>query len=104
MQNACDFVLSGEMMTLTYQMEIKKDALRQTQSGDTKVTFTIHPADMPQELYADQMGQRYMAVLVPLNDDETPKLNEAVRTVPTVSTPSPSSEGTDSKRTWDQMS
>ena len=56
-----------------YQMEIKKDALKQVQSGDVKVTFTINPEDMPSELYSDPMGQRYMAVIVPLNDDETPR-------------------------------
>ena len=55
------------------QFECKKDALKQVQSGDVKVTFTINPDDMPNELYADVMGQRYMCVIVAINDDETPK-------------------------------
>ncbi len=54
-------------------------------------------------------GDEIIKLLGMPNPDESKwvgvaRLNEAVRTVPTVSTPSPSSEGTDSKRTWDQMS
>ncbi len=58
----------------SYQFECKKDALRQVQDGGVKVTFSINPIDMPPALYGDMMGQRYMAVIVPINDDETPKL------------------------------
>ncbi len=58
------------------QFEGKKDALRQTQDGGVKVTFSINPVDMPPSLYADAMGQRYMIVIVPLNDDETPRQTE----------------------------
>jgi len=53
--------------------EAKKDALKQVQSGDVKVTFTINPEEMPSSLYSDAMGQRYMIAVVALNDDETPK-------------------------------
>ena len=59
--------------SVSYQFECKKDALRQTQDGGVKVTFSIQPNDMPGELYGDAMGQRYMAVIVPLNDDESPR-------------------------------
>jgi len=55
------------------QFECKKDGLRQTQDGGVKVTFNVNPTDMPKELYTDVMGQRYMCVIVPLNDDETPR-------------------------------
>lgn len=55
-----------------YQFECKKDALRQVQDGSVKVTLTINPDDMPPELYKDAMGQRYMAAIVPINDDEQP--------------------------------
>jgi len=55
-----------------YTLECKKDALRQMQDGGIKVTFTINPVDMPAELYADPMGQRYMMVIVPIGDDEKP--------------------------------
>lgn len=57
---------------VSYKFECKKDALRQVQDGGVKVTLMINPVDMPPALYGDLMGQRYMAVLVPLNDDETP--------------------------------
>jgi len=56
-----------------YQFECKKDALRQVQDGGVKITFTVDPNEMPPQLYSDAMGQRYLAVLVPLNDDETPR-------------------------------
>ena len=58
---------------VSYTFECKKDSLKQVQSGDIKVTFTISPVDMPPELYTDAMGQRYVAVIVPVNDDETPR-------------------------------
>lgn len=64
---------------IAYQMEVKKDALKQVQSGDVKVTFTINPEDMPQALYSDPMGQRYQAVLVAINDDETPREQPIVK-------------------------
>jgi len=55
------------------EFECKKDGLKQVQSGDVKLTLTVSPLDMPNTLYSDPMGQRYIAVIVPLNDDETPK-------------------------------
>lgn len=58
---------------LGYKFECKKDALKQVQSGDVKVTFTIQPDDMPSSLYSDVMGQRYVAVVVPIGDDEKPQ-------------------------------
>ncbi|PZQ45007.1 MAG: hypothetical protein DI551_08725 [Micavibrio aeruginosavorus] len=58
-----------------YRMEVKKHALSQLQDGSVKVTFTIHPQEVDQRLYADLMGQRYVAVIVPLNDDDTPKVS-----------------------------
>lgn len=58
----------------SYQFEAKKDALKQVQDGSVKVTLTIHPQEMPLSLYGDPMGQRFMCVLVPLNDDETPRV------------------------------
>lgn len=61
-----------------YRMEVKKDALRQTQQGDVKVTFTIHPQDMPIQLYGDAMGQRFLCVLVPLSDDDSPRVSAPV--------------------------
>lgn len=53
--------------------ECKKDALRQTQSGEWKMTLTLQAADMDQRVTTAPMGTRYQAVLVEVNDDETPK-------------------------------
>lgn len=64
---------SNSAIRASYQFECKKDALRQVQDGGVKVTLSINPVDMPASLYSDMMGQRYMAVLVPINEDETPR-------------------------------
>jgi len=77
-----------------YKFECKKDGLSQLQNGSIKVVLTINPVDMPQELYNDTMGQRYIAVLVPLNDDETPR--EEPQETPVPSTEKP-------KRDWDSL-
>jgi hypothetical protein len=54
-------------------LEIKKDAMRQTQSGDWKITFTVQAADMDQRLTSAAMGTRFQAALVEIGDDEQPK-------------------------------
>jgi len=54
------------------QFEAKKDAMRQKQSGDWSVTFTIAGTDMPVDLLSHSMGQRYVCVIVPVDTDETP--------------------------------
>lgn len=54
-------------------LEIKKDAMRQTQSGDWKVTFTVQAADMDQRLTSAAMGTRFQAALVEIGDNEEPK-------------------------------
>lgn len=50
--------------------EVKKDALRQNQTGDWKVTFTV--ADIPANLITAPMGTRYVMALVQIGDDEEP--------------------------------
>ena len=54
-------------------IEFKKDAMRQTQSGDWKITFTVQAADMDQRLTSAAMGTRFQAALVEVNDNEEPK-------------------------------
>lgn len=56
----------------TYQIECKKDGIRQNQDGLMKLTLALHPNDIPAQLYTDPMGQRYMMVLAPIGDDEQP--------------------------------
>jgi hypothetical protein len=52
------------------QIEMKKNSLKQLQSGDWIVSFTASQIDFPTELATAAMGQRFMAVLVPLGDFE----------------------------------
>lgn len=59
---------------IALQFECKLDALRRNQDGTVKLTLTINPADFPKQLMTDPMGQRYVAVMVALNEDETPKV------------------------------
>ena len=52
------------------QIEMKKNSLKQLQSGDWVVSFTASQIDFPTDLATAAMGQRFMAVLVPLGDFE----------------------------------
>lgn len=91
---------------IAYRLEGKKDSLRQTQDNGVKVTFSIHPQDMHPALYSDPMGQRYVIVIVPIDDNEQPKQNE-VQQPSLRSTASPVGKGLDSQRdskSWGDMS
>ncbi len=53
-------------------IELKKDSLRQMQSGDIKLGFTIQHNDMPDYLFSDPMGKRYYVVFIDADHyDET---------------------------------
>ena len=66
--------LEAEMAKdVSYQFECKKDGMQQNQDGSWKVRMNIHPDEMDASFLSDPMGQRYVAVLVPLNEDETPR-------------------------------
>jgi len=45
-------------------VEVKKDSLRQMQTGDIKMSFAIQHQDMPDYLFSDPMGKRYYVVFV----------------------------------------
>jgi len=51
--------------------EAVKVAMRQDKNGHILV-LSIHPNDIPNELFSDWLGSRYYVSLVKLNDDETP--------------------------------
>ncbi len=51
--------------------EAVKVAMRQDKNGHVLV-LSIHPNDIPNELFSDWLGSRYYVSLVKLNDDETP--------------------------------
>ena len=85
-----------------YKFECKKDGLRQNQDGTIKFTVNIHADDAPLQLYKDAMGQRYMAVIVAIDDNEEP-LNRNEVTKPAIphlpeSNPSRLSEGRDTDK------
>lgn len=54
-------------------IELKKDGLSQKQSGDWTLRFTVQAADMDPRLVQAAMGQRFMAALVAIDDNEMPK-------------------------------
>lgn len=56
----------------TITFEAKKDSLRQSQSGDWKIAFTVQGIDMDTRLSKAAPGTRYVAVLVEINDNEIP--------------------------------
>ena len=57
-------------------IEVKKDGLQQRQNGDWVLRLVVQAADMDQRVTTAPMGTRYQAVLVEVNDDETPKENK----------------------------
>ena len=58
-------------MTTDHAIEVKKDGLRQVQSGEWKLSLTLHPNDVPTALLTAPMGTRYGMALVEIADDET---------------------------------
>lgn len=87
------------------QFECKQDAIRKNQDGTVKLTLTISPTDFPTALMGDPMGQRYVAVLVALNDDETPKVRASGPSTGDDAPPegsSPASSAAPSKR-WEEL-
>jgi len=56
---------------MTLNMEVKKDALRQTQDGIWKLTVTVHPSDMPVDLMMAPMGTRYGLAMVVIEDEQS---------------------------------
>lgn len=56
-------------------LEVKKDGLRQRQSGDWVLSLVIAATDMDARITGAAMGTRYQCALVEVNDDETPKEN-----------------------------
>lgn len=58
----------------TLVLEVKKDALKQLQSGEWTLALKVNAEDMQKAvpLMKAPMGTRYKCVLVELNEDETP--------------------------------
>ena len=54
---------------MTIQMEVKKHKLEQLQSGEWKLTLTVHSGDMSMELIQAEMGHPYMAVMEAVDYD-----------------------------------
>jgi hypothetical protein len=54
---------------MTIKMEVKKHKLEQLQSGEWKLTLTVHNDDMSMELVQAAMGHPYMAVMEAIDYD-----------------------------------
>jgi hypothetical protein len=54
-------------------LEVKKDGLSQKQNGDWILRVIVAAIDMDARITTAPMGARFQAVLVELNEDETPK-------------------------------
>lgn len=66
----------------TITFEAKKDSLRQSQSGDWKIAFTVQGVDMDTRLSKAAPGTRYIAVLVEINEQELPVSQAEKEVVP----------------------
>jgi hypothetical protein len=64
----------------TIALEVKKDGLRQRQSGDWVLSLVIASAGMDQRVTAAAMGKRYRCELVEIKDDEIPKGKQPAKT------------------------
>ena len=53
-------------------LEVKKDGLRQRQSGDWVLSLVIAAVHMDARITGAAMGTRYQCALVEVDDDETP--------------------------------
>ena len=53
------------------QFEALKVALKQDATGWV-LTVKVHPDEIPEELFRDFVGARYMVAMARINDDETP--------------------------------
>lgn len=56
---------------MALQFEARKVALKQDRSGFL-LTMSIHPDELPEELFRDFVGTRYACAIVRIQDDETP--------------------------------
>ncbi len=55
------------------QFEALKTGCKQLQSGDWVFSLKVAGTDTPQELLEASMGQRFVCVIVPIDDHEEPK-------------------------------
>lgn len=61
-----------QAVEVAIKFEAKKNTLSQTQNGDWKINLVIQAIDMPDALTAAAMGQRFMCVMVALDEGEEP--------------------------------
>jgi hypothetical protein len=88
--------------------ECKKDALQQRQSGDWKISFTVQGIDMDERITRAPMGTRFVAVLVAINDDESPVQQPAKERAKPTSDVSPATprrldKPAGAKRDWNDL-
>jgi hypothetical protein len=54
--------------------EAVKTSMTQNKQG-TILRLALHPNDCPPSLHTDWVGQRYQVAMVPIDDDDTPKVD-----------------------------
>ncbi len=57
------------------EFEAVKYALAHRSDG-YRLTLVVQPDDVDQRIFTDLIGQRYQVVMVPIGDDEQPKVSE----------------------------
>lgn len=87
--------IADQARNAAISLEAKKDALRQMQNGDWRVSFTVQGVDMDPRLTQAAMGTRFAMVLVEIGEDEQPVQKEA-QAKPGQNAPSPDR----AKRYW----
>lgn len=68
--------IAAQAVAASMSMECKKDGLSQLQDGSWVLKLKVHPSEMSPALLTAGMGTRFMAVLVEINDNETPVSKE----------------------------
>jgi hypothetical protein len=56
---------------MAMQFEARKVALKQDKTGYI-LTLSLHPDEVPEEIFRDFVGARYACAVVRINDDESP--------------------------------
>lgn len=71
---------AGAARAAAIQFEAVKSHFRQSKEG-VSLTLVLNPHDMPREIALSSIGQRFMCVLVPIDDHEQPILSADQRDV-----------------------
>lgn len=65
--------LSQRATQAAVPMEARLEGVRQNGDSGFRVVLDLHPADLPAAVLSANHGERFLVVLVPLNDDDSPR-------------------------------